>query len=142
MTALLALLGPVKRVTGFVQAAAEHESELLYASEPGEKWKTADNNLYTGALQFESGAVGTIHLDGESINEGQPSLVIYGTDGILKLGDPNCFNSYVRLVRNNAPEAELPFTHGFTGSPIYGPETPADYGQHRGTGGAEAALVK
>ena len=33
----------------------------------------------------------------------------------------------------------MPFTHGFTGSPLYGPETPADYGQHRGVGATEMA---
>ena len=36
-------------------------------------------------------------------------------------------------------EVELPFTHGFTGETLYGPETPADYGQHRGVGAAEMA---
>lgn len=65
--------------------------------------------------------------------------MIYGTEGILKLGDPNTFCGSVRLIRDNAPEMEIPFTHGFTGSPIYGPETPADYGQHRGVGAAEMA---
>lgn len=139
VTALLALLGPVRSVAGFVAETREHSAELLYASEAGESWKTADNNLYTGALLFGSGAVGTLHLDGESIDEEAPALVIYGTEGILKLGDPNCFNGSVRLIRNNTREMELPFTHGFTGAPIYGPETPADYGQHRGVGAAEMA---
>ena len=65
--------------------------------------------------------------------------MIYGTEGILKLGDPNRFDGSVRLIRNNAPETAMPFTHGFTGTQLYGPETPADYGQHRGVGAAEMA---
>ena len=129
----------IKRVSGFAVPAMEHESELYYASEAGEKWKTADNNLYTGALQFASGAVGTLHLDGESIDEEQPALVIYGTEGILKPGDPNSFSGSVRLIPKNTPEMKIPFTHGYTGAPLYGPETPADYGQHRGVGAAEMA---
>lgn len=139
ITALLSLLGPVKKVTGFVSEAKEHEAHILRAGDYGTSWRTADNNLYTGALLFESGAVGTLHLDGESIDEEQPALVIYGTEGILKLGDPNSFCGYVRLIRNNTAEVEMPFTHGYTGSPLYGPETPADYGQHRGVGAAEMA---
>ena len=139
VTALLTLLGPVKSVTGFVSETKPHEACLLREGEYGSSWKTADNNLYAGALLFENGAVGTLHLDGESIDEEQTALVIYGTEGILKLGDPNTFCGSVRLIRNNTKEAELPFTHGFTGSPIYGPETPADYGQHRGVGAAEMA---
>ena len=139
VTALLSLLGPVKKVTGFVSETREHEARILRAGDYGTRWKTADNNLYTGALLFESGVAGTLHLDGESIDEEQPALVIYGTEGILKLGDPNSFCGYVHLVRNNTVEAEMPFTHGYTGSPLYGPETPADYGQHRGVGAAEMA---
>ncbi len=137
VTSLLALLGPVKKVTGFVSEAREHAARILRAGDFGKSWKTADNNLYAGSLLFESGVVATLHLDGESIDEEQPSLVIYGTEGILKLGDPNRFDSSVRLIRNNAPETVMPFTHGFTGAPLYGPETPADYGQHRGVGAAE-----
>lgn len=139
VTALLALLGPVKQVTGFVSAPKPHTARMLRTGEAGSTWTTADPNLCVGALQFESGAVGTLHFDGESIDEEQPALVIYGTEGILKLGDPNSFNGCVRLIRNSTPEVELPFTHGFTGSPLVGPETPADYGQHRGVGAAEMA---
>lgn len=139
VTALLSLLGPVKWVSGFVGEAREHQGELYYAGNYGQSWKTADNNLYTGALQFESGVLGTIHFDGESIDDEQPSLVIYGTEGILFLGDPNNFNGEVKLCRNGAGSSVLPFTHGYTGSPIYGAPTPGDYGQHRGVGAAEMA---
>ncbi len=139
VTALLSLMGPVKKAAGFVAESPEHEARILRAGDFGSSWKTADNNLYTGALLFENGVTGTIHMDGESIDEEQPALVIYGTEGILKLGEPNSFNGYVRLTRNNTPEMEMPFTHGYTGSPLYGPETPADYGQHRGVGAAEMA---
>ena len=124
---------------GFVSESKEHAARMLRAGEFGRSWKTADDNLYAGSLLFENGAVGTLHFDGESIDEEQSSLVIYGTEGILKLGDPNTFNGSVRLIRNNTQETEMPFTHGFTGSPLYGPETIADYGQHRGVGAAEMA---
>ena len=139
VTALLSLLGPIRKVTGFVAESQEHPARMLRSGEFGTSWKTADNHLYAGSLLFENGAVATLHLDGESINEEQSSLVIYGTEGILKLGDPNSFCGIVRLICDNAPETIMPFTHGFTGSPLYGPETPADYGQHRGVGAAEMA---
>lgn len=139
VTALLALLGPVRQVTGFVSETGLHTPELLYLGEDSAPWRTFDNHLYVGAMQFESGAVGTLHFDGESIDDEQPSLVIYGTEGILSLGAPNNFNGCVRLKRSNAPEVTMPFTHGFTGEELYGPETPADYGQHRGVGAAEMA---
>ncbi|MBQ5986204.1 MAG: Gfo/Idh/MocA family oxidoreductase [Clostridia bacterium] len=139
VTALLTLLGPVQQVTGFVVETKPHAPQLLYADPAETPWKTADNNLSVAALRFANGVVGTLHFDGESIDEERPSLVIYGTEGILSLGAPNDFNGSVRLLRNNTNEVELPFTHGFTGETLYGPETPADYGQHRGVGAAEMA---
>ena len=99
VTALLSLLGPVRKVSGFVSESKEHAARMLRAGEFGRSWKTADDNLYAGSLLFENGAVGTLHFDGESIDEEQSSLVIYGTEGILKLGDPNTFNGSVRLPR-------------------------------------------
>ena len=139
VTALLTLLGPVQQVTGFVVETKPHAPQLLYADQAETPWKTADNNLSVAALRFANGVVGTLHFDGESIDEERPSLVIYGTEGILSLGAPNDFNGSVRLLRNNTNEVELPFTHGFTGETLYGPETPADYGQHRGVGAADMA---
>ena len=139
ITALLSLLGPVKKVTGFVTEPRAHITCLPHTGEFGSPLPMADKNLYTGALLFENGVTGTLHLDGESIDEEQPALVIYGTKGILKLGDPNRFDGYVKLIRNNTQEVEMPFTHGFCGSPLYGPQTPADYGQHRGVGAVEMA---
>ncbi len=139
VTALLSLLGPVKKVTWFVSEPRVQEARILRNGGFGRPFATADSNLYAGSLLFESGAPATLHLDGESIDEEQSSLVIYGTEGILKLGDPNSFHGSVRLLRNNAPEARMPFTHGFAGMTLYGPETPADYGQHRGVGAAEMA---
>ena len=139
MTALLSLFGPVKRLAAFASERETHEAQLFYTGRGGERWPMADRNLYTAALQFDNGVLGTVHFDGESIDEEQPAFVVYGTEGILRLGDPVCFNGKVHLMRNNTPELELPFTHGYTGSPLYGKPTPADYGQHRGVGVAELA---
>lgn len=139
VTALLSLLGPVKQIAGFVRKTEEHRGILFQEGSFGQSWTTEDDNLYTGIIRFQNGVVGTIHMDGESINEEQPSLVIYGTEGILELGDPNTFCGEVKLIRNGTGSCVLPFTHGFSGSPLYGEPTPGDYGQHRGVGAAEMA---
>ena len=54
---------------GFVSESKEHAARMLRAGEFGRSWKTADDNLYAGSLLFENGAVGTLHFDGESIDE-------------------------------------------------------------------------
>ena len=95
--------------------------------------------MYIGALLFGSGALGPLPLDSESIDDEQPALVIYGVEGILKLDDPKSICGYVHLIRDKAQEVEMPFTHGYTRSSLYGPETTVDYGRHRGVGATKMA---
>lgn len=138
LTALLSLLGPVKRVAGFGRKAATHAGRMIWAGNYGKEWDLVGNNLISASLQFESGVLGSVHFNGNSINDEQPHLVIYGTEGILHLGDPNTFNGEVTLVRNGEGRATIPFTHGFKGTPVYDGETSgSDTGGHRGVGAAE-----
>lgn len=140
LTALLSLLGPVEKVTGFCSLEGKtHEGKLIYNGNYGQRWTMADANLMAGALLFQSGVLGSVHFNGESINDEQPHLVIYGTEGIMYLGNPNDFDGFVKIVQNGGEVMEIPMTHGFCGSPIYGEPGAYDYGQHRGVGAAEMA---
>lgn len=67
LTALLSLFGPVKKLAAFASEREEHRAQLFYTGRGGETWPIADRNLYTAALQFENGVLGTVHFDGESI---------------------------------------------------------------------------
>lgn len=146
VTAMLALLGPVKRITGFSKNIFPvRESTLFYNGRYGQKWEFESRNLMAGALEFESGAVGSMLFAGESIQDEQPHFAIYGTEGILYLGNPGDFHGSVKLLRkgcgNGAVDKaiELPFTHGFKDTPVGGEPGPFDWGQQRGVGAAEMA---
>ena len=114
IAALLCLLGPVRRLSAFGAPAELHSAELLFQPQPADSWQIPGNNLLTGLLSFESGALGTIHLDGNTINEEKHSIVIYGTEGILEIGDPNRFDGYVKLTRTGGGECVLPVLVSFT----------------------------
>lgn len=139
VAALLALLGPVTQVTGFAKDAPEHRGEYIHVGNYGKTWTLPGSNLQTASLRFASGVLGTLHFDGTSINDEQPAITIYGTEGILKLGDPNGFNGSCTLIRMETGVCNIPFTHGYAGCPLYGEPTPFDWGGHRGLGACELA---
>jgi hypothetical protein len=61
----------------------------------------------SGILQFEGGTVGNILFDSNSIFilPEKPSLVLFGTLGIMYMADPNNFGGDVRVILkgNNEP---------------------------------------
>lgn len=137
VAALLSLLGPVKTVFGFSAKAPEHHKEVLFLNAGKDGWQMPGTDLLAGTVAFENGMVGNFHFDGLSINQEQPILTIYGTEGILKLGDPNRFDGSVTLIRPEAEPCVLPFTHGYDGTYLEGC---AEAGRgHRGVGAAEMA---
>lgn len=140
VAALLSLLGAVEEVSGFSMQAPVHEKEILYLNEGKERWQLEGSNLMSGVLKFKSGVLGTLHFNGLSINREQPVIRIYGTEGILHLGDPNTFNGEVKLYRETGEACKIPFTHGYDGSPVLDEPTSFEktYG-HRGVGAAEMA---
>lgn len=137
--ALISLLGPVKKIAGFSKPAPIHEGRLVFAGNYGKSWDMVGSNLQTAALQFENGVLGNIHFDGLTIDVEQPNVAIYGTKGILYLGDCNTFNTSVSVLLPNGKRFDVPHTHGYDGTVLYGDPTPFDWGGHRGIGVAEMA---
>jgi len=64
---LLTLLGPVSEVTGFGAPAPERRRQFLFNENDPETWQIPGNNLVTGALRFQRGALGMLHFDGNTI---------------------------------------------------------------------------
>jgi predicted dehydrogenase len=106
ITALLSILGPVKEVWGVVQTRKPERPD--YSLEHfGESFQVECENLMTGILQFEHGMVGDILFDSNSIFilPEKPSLVLFGTMGVMYMADPNRFGGDVRVILkgNNEP---------------------------------------
>ncbi len=138
--ALLCLLGPVKAIRAFGAPAPVHEPEFLYVNAGTEPWRIPGSNVISASLQFECGALVSVLFDGNTVNASQHNITLFGSRGILKVGDPNTFNGPVTLVYAGQPECRLPFTHGYDGANTIAP-TPFDYYGHRGVGVAEMAYA-
>lgn len=106
ITALLSILGPVKEVSGIVQTRRPERQD--YSLEHfGETFQVECENLMVGTLQFESGTVGNVLFDSNSIFilPEKPSLVLFGTMGAMYMADPNGFGGEVKVILkgNNEP---------------------------------------
>jgi predicted dehydrogenase len=113
LTALVSLMGPVKRVTGSARITF---AERTITSEPkrGEKITVRVPTHVAGVLDFASGAIGTILTSFDVWHAGLPCIEVYGTEGSLSVPDPNGFGGPVR-VRRAGDEAwrEAPITREY-----------------------------
>ncbi|MCL2008826.1 MAG: Gfo/Idh/MocA family oxidoreductase [Treponema sp.] len=117
VTALLSILGPVKSVAGFVQTRNPERVHFFPNKENfGQKFKLEAENLVVGSFEFISGVYGSVTFNSCSIMNEIPQIVIYGTEGILYLPDPNLFGGEVKVILKGQTEpVTLPPTHTFTG---------------------------
>ncbi len=113
LTALVALLGPVRRVAGMTRATFH---ERVVGSEPrrGSRIPVQVPTHVAGVLEFASGPIATIVTSFDVWSHEVPLLEIYGAEGTLSLPDPNTFGGPVRLRRfDEASFREVPLSHGY-----------------------------
>ncbi len=113
LTALVALMGPVRRVTGSARITFP---ERTITSQPlqGKRIEVDVPTHVAGVLDFASGAIATIVTSFDVWAAEVPRIEIYGTQGSLSVPDPNGFGGPVRVRRAGASEwSEIPLTHGY-----------------------------
>jgi predicted dehydrogenase len=111
LTALVHLMGPVKRVTG---SARQTFSERTATSPMhyGRKLPVEVPTHYAGVMDFASGAVGTIITSFDVWKHHLPNIEIYGSEGSLSVPDPNTFGGEVRLYKAGDKDwRSIPLTH-------------------------------
>jgi predicted dehydrogenase len=114
LTALVSLLGPVRRVTGSTQTSFPQRT---ITSEPkhGQTVRVEVDTHVAGLLDFACGAVGTIITSFDVWAHELPFIEIYGTEGTLRLPDPNTFGGMVRLHRGREQGwEEISLAHAYT----------------------------
>jgi predicted dehydrogenase len=114
LTALVAMLGPVARVTG---SARISYPERTITSQPkcGQKVPVEVPTHVAGILDFAAGPIGTI-LTSFDVKGGSllPRIEVYGSLGTLQVPDPNTFGGPVYFSPDGGQGwAEIPLTHGY-----------------------------
>ncbi len=113
LTALVNLLGPVRRVTGSARVTFPTRT-ITSAPKHGTVIQVDVPTHVAGVMDFASGAVGTIITSFDVWAAQLPRIEIYGSAGSLSVPDPNIFGGPVRVLRAGAREwSEVPLTHGY-----------------------------
>ncbi|MCC7493187.1 MAG: Gfo/Idh/MocA family oxidoreductase [Fimbriimonadaceae bacterium] len=114
LTALLNLLGPVRRLTGLASIAIPVRT---ITSEPkrGKQVTVETPDHVIGGLEFANGCTGSIITTFATMHpvyDGRQPITIYGEEGTLRVPDPNGFDGPVSLRRAGQDEwQEVP--HNF-----------------------------
>lgn len=115
LTALASLFGPVKELSAYGNIhTPERVSERIDREWFGQKTVISDYTIMTAILKYSCGILASVHFNSESALKNSPVLTVYGTEGILFMGDPDKFDSPVYLSRNGTDRQLFPFTHGYT----------------------------
>jgi predicted dehydrogenase len=111
LTALVNLIGPIRRVTGSTRITFP---ERMVTSQPhyGTRIKVETATHVAGVVDFVNGAVGTIITSFDIWAANLPRIEIYGTEGSISVPDPNRFDGPVLLRRADASDwSDIPLTH-------------------------------
>jgi predicted dehydrogenase len=113
VTALVALIGPIKRVTSSARITFP-ERKITSQPKAGNVIKVNTPTHIAGVIDFANGAVGTLLMSFDVWAAELPRIEIYGTAGSLSVPDPNSFGGPVRVRREGAQAwSEVPLTHGY-----------------------------
>ena len=113
ITTLVNLLGPVTRVCGSARISLP-ERLITSQQKYGEIIKVEVPTHIAGVLDFACGAVGTLVTSFDVYSHSLPCIEIYGTEGTLKVPDPNTFGGPVYVKRFREPEwSQIPLLKNY-----------------------------
>ena len=113
LTALVHLLGPVRRVVGLSSRPRDTRT-ILSGPKAGTSFAVEIDTHITGVLEHESGALSTLVMSFDIWTGRLPRIEVYGSDGSLSAPDPNGFAGAVELWSPTSREwAELPVSAGY-----------------------------
>lgn len=113
---MINLFGSIRRVAGFggnlfPDRVYENPKHPKY----GEIFHVDTPTTLLAALEFESGVLGTFHISSDTYTS--HAFTVGGTQGYLKLGDPNRFTDTLVVTRPGARPSEFPEPAPVRGDP-------------------------
>ena len=109
VTAIVSLLGPVRRVAGFASTFVV-ERTIKVGPRRGEHFTAETPTHITSMLELEGGVTATLVATFEAPGHYASTMLVHGSDGELALPDPNGFAGPVRIRRGRGAWEGVPFT--------------------------------
>ena len=103
LTALVTLIGPIRRVTGSAQISF-FERTVTSPPKFGSTIRVEVPTNIATVVDFANGAVGTMLMTFRCLASRIAAMEIYGSEGTLRIPDPNNFGGAVELWRHDARE--------------------------------------
>ena len=107
VTALVNILGPVKRVVGICTKAFE-ERVATCETAKGLRIPVKTPTHLTGVIEFVNGTVVTMIMSFDMWQHNLPRIELYGETGSLQVPDPNGFGGSVRVSQAREKWSEVP----------------------------------
>lgn len=113
LTALVNLMGPVRKVSAFTRITFPQRT-ITSKAKYGKVIDVEVPTHVAGLLEFHNGAVGTLITSFDVWGTQVPRIEIYGTEGTLSVPDPNTFGGPVRMkLKNQSDFSEVPLGHPY-----------------------------
>jgi len=98
LTAIVSLLGPVRRVAGFASTFVR-ERVIEIGPRRGERFVAETPTHISSMLELEGGATAMLVATFESPGHYASTMLVHGSDGELALPDPNGFDGQMQIRR-------------------------------------------
>lgn len=113
LTALVALLGPIARVSGAAEIRFNEKPHAQHSSNPGKTFAVDIPTTVSASLDFADGTVGSL-IASCDVHGYFPRVEIFGTAGSLTLNDANKYGGAI-VLRTTKGEETLEPADGFSG---------------------------
>lgn len=110
VTAMATILGPYKNVSAIARATFP-ERTIGNGAREGEKIPVTTPTHISAVMEFESGVMGSLTASFDLWETDFATLTIYGTEGTLRLPDPNTFGGPIMYLQGGTDRwVEIPVT--------------------------------
>jgi predicted dehydrogenase len=112
VTAIVALLGPVARVTGFA-STLRAERTIRVGPRAEQRFSPTTPTHVSAVMELETGVTANLVASFEATGRYVCDLEVHGRDGVLALPDPNAFRGVLRMRRGRGEWEEVAYaSHG------------------------------
>ena len=116
VTALVTLLGPIRRVSSSTRASFPTRT-ITSELHRGETIAVNTPSHIASTLDFESGPIATLTTSFDTYDTDHSLLTIYGAEGSIRVPDPNTFGGPVKLLKAGAETwKDVPLIEGLAGN--------------------------
>jgi len=112
LTAMIHLMGPVKKVSG--SARATYPTRTITSSKKyGTVIPVETPTHVASTLEFANGAIGTMLMSFDVHAANLPRIEIFGTEGSLSVPDPNTFGGEIKVKVGRGEWTAMPYSHAY-----------------------------